>query len=96
VLSAFGSLGFALNLFFVTMLYTPVALHDPTSPRHDALFAPAPAVLYLPVIGSILYLLYTPRLVAQRADLTYLRAGHFLDLLFLTFAPQVSSTTDIR
>lgn len=89
-MSAFGSLGLALNLFFVTMLFTPMALHDDDSLRHDALFSPKPYVLYVPVIGSILLEQALPMLLATRRDLTGFRIAYLGVPVFLAFAPEVS------
>jgi hypothetical protein len=90
VLSAIGSLGYSLSLFFVTILYTPFALHNNDTPRHDALFTPKPAVLYVPVILSLLTLNSLPGLLVKGEDVTLLRVGYIAVPLFLAFAPQVS------
>lgn len=76
-------------MFFVMILFTPVALHDDDTPRHDALFTPHSAVFYVPVIGSLLALQYFPTLLAHRADITLFRVGYLAVPLFLAFAPQV-------
>lgn len=92
VLSALGSLGYALNLFFITVLYTPMAIHSEDTPRHDALFAPKPAVYYVPIILSVLALNTLPTLLGKGEDITLLRYGYLLVPLFLAFAPQVCDT----
>lgn len=89
VLSAIGSLGYALSLFFVTILYTPFAMHNNDTPRHDALFTPKPAVLYVPVILSLLTLNGLPGLLVKNEDITLLRIGYVAVPLFLAFAPQI-------
>jgi hypothetical protein len=93
VLSALGSLGFALNLFFVLVLYTPLALHDDHSTRHDALFTPKAPLLYVPVVGSILLQQFLPYFIARRSDLVVLRSAYFVVPLFLAFAPQIVPPT---
>jgi hypothetical protein len=88
-LSAFGSLGLSLNLFFVLMLFTPMAVHDDDSIRHDALFAPKAIVLYIPVIGALAVEEYLPVLLAHRANLNAFRLVYLGVPLFLAFAPEV-------
>ncbi|KAF2277216.1 uncharacterized protein EI97DRAFT_432814 [Westerdykella ornata] len=89
LLSAMGSLGWALNLFFVLLLYTPMAVHDDGSVRHDTHFAPHPAVLYVPVIGAIALEQSLPMLLARRTDLTLFRIAYVTVPLFLAFAPEI-------
>lgn len=88
-LSAFGSLGLALNLFFITMLFTPLAVHDDQSHRHDALFAPKPSVFYAPVIGAFALEQCLPYLLARRSDLTLFRIAYLSIPMFLAFIPEV-------
>lgn len=92
VLSAVGSLGYALCLFFVTILYTPLTQHNNDTPRHDALFTPKPAVLYVPVILSLVTLNGLPGLLEIHEDITLLRIGYVVVPLFLAFAPQVRNS----
>ena len=89
LLSATGSLGYALNLFFITVLFTPFVTHSDPAPRPDALFAPKPAVYYVPIVASLLLLQDMPRLLAKDVDVALLRFGYFAVPLFLAFAPQV-------
>ncbi|KAJ4288454.1 hypothetical protein N0V90_011689 [Kalmusia sp. IMI 367209] len=88
-LSAIGSLGYALNLFFVIMLYTPLAIHNKDTPRHDALFTPKPAFFYVPVLVSIFALHSLPGQLADNKDVILLRWGYVFVPLFLAFAPQI-------
>lgn len=90
-LSVVGSLGLSLNLFFVTMLFTPLAVHDDQSHRHDALFAPYAYVFYVPVIGAFVLEQSLPYLLARRTDLTLFRIAYLAIPLFLAFIPEVSS-----
>ena len=96
LLSGIGSLGYALNLFFVTMLFTPFAVHDDASPRHDALFTPYPAVFYLPAITSLVVINYLPTLLTRESNVTLLRLGYFAMPIILAFAPQVRLSTILR
>jgi hypothetical protein len=89
-LSAIGSLGYALNLFFITILFTPLVLHNFTD-SEDALFTPKPAVYYVPVIVSFLFLHFLPDFIARGVDIVPLRLGYLGVPLFLAFAPQVHS-----
>lgn len=89
-LSGVSSLGFALNLFFVTMLFTPFAIHDDSSPRHNALFTPEPAAFYIPSILSLLVVNYLPTLFTHNENIKFLRLGYFAMPLTLAFGPQVS------
>ncbi|KAF2010924.1 hypothetical protein BU24DRAFT_48652 [Aaosphaeria arxii CBS 175.79] len=88
-LSLVGSLGYALNLFFVTILFTPVALHSEDTLKHNALFAPKPVFLYTPVVASFVALLYLPTLIAGGANLTAVRIGYYAIPFYLAFAPQI-------
>ncbi|KAF2678038.1 hypothetical protein K458DRAFT_317996 [Lentithecium fluviatile CBS 122367] len=89
VLSAMGSLAYSLCLFFITILYTPLTLHNDETPRQDALFTPKPVVLYVPMILSLLTLSGLPSLLAQNEDVTLLRLGYAAVPMFLAFAPQI-------
>jgi hypothetical protein len=90
ILSAIGSLGYALNLFFITILFTPLVLRN-FSEREDALFTPKPAVYYVPVIVSFLFLHFLPDFIARKVDIVPLRLGYLAVPLFLAFVPQVHS-----
>jgi hypothetical protein len=96
VLGATGSLGYALSLFFVTILYTPLTIHKEDSPLHDALFTPSPVAYYLPISLSALFLYYLPTdLLSRNMDvstLNFLRLGRIAVPLLLAFAPQVRQT----
>lgn len=89
-MGAFGSLGYALSLFFVTMLYTPLTIHSGDTPLHDTLYTPRPAVYWAPIVASLLSLNEFPALVAHRDAFHILRAGYLLVPLFLAFAPQIT------
>ncbi|KAF1952168.1 hypothetical protein CC80DRAFT_479734 [Byssothecium circinans] len=89
VLGAIGSLGYALSLFFVTILYTPLSIHRADSRRHDALFTPKPAVFYVPATLSILGINALPRLLKNNEDVDFLRFGYIAVPLFLAFASQI-------
>ena len=86
VLSAIGSLGYALNLFFIVLLFTPL-VHNAV----DAHFTPKPAVYYVPIVTSFLFLYQLPTLLVKDVDVTFVRLGYIALPLFLAFAPQVSS-----
>lgn len=90
-MSATGSLGYALNLFFIIMLYTPRVMHSDHAPRHDALFTPKPVVFYLTTWVSIFALHTLPGQLKENKDVILLRWGYVLVPLFLAFAPQVGS-----
>ncbi|KAF2026771.1 hypothetical protein EK21DRAFT_73409 [Setomelanomma holmii] len=92
ILGATGSLGYALSLFFVTILYTPLTIHNEDTPLHDALFAPLPVVYFVPTVLSLLYLNWLPDLVSRQVDsggVNYARAGKIVVPLLLAFAPQI-------
>jgi hypothetical protein len=91
-LGATGSLGYALSLFFVTVLYTPLTVHNEDTPRHDALFAPSPVVYFVPILLSLVYLNWLPEILVRSADIgnvNLLRAGKIAVPLLLAFAPKV-------
>ncbi|ORY16469.1 hypothetical protein BCR34DRAFT_476454 [Clohesyomyces aquaticus] len=93
-LSTVGSVGFALSLFFVAILYTPVALYGGNEPStRDALFTPKVAVYAVPIISSFVLLYALPDLIAGGSDITLLRIGYFAVPLFLAFAPQIIPTS---
>ncbi|KAF1914657.1 hypothetical protein BDU57DRAFT_454824 [Ampelomyces quisqualis] len=92
VLGATGSLGYALSLFFVTILYTPLTTHKEDSPLHDALFTPSPVAYYLPIGLSLLFLYYLPDVLPRNLEpgtLDLLRWGKVAVPLLLAFAPQI-------
>jgi hypothetical protein len=93
VLGASGSLAYALSLFFVTILYTPLTVHKENSLLHHALFTPSPVTYYIPVGLSALFLHYLPTdFLARNVDvstLNFLRLGRVAVPLLLAFAPQV-------
>ncbi|KAF1998415.1 hypothetical protein P154DRAFT_251698 [Amniculicola lignicola CBS 123094] len=89
LLSTLGSLGYALNLFFILILFKPFTVHGEDSPRRDALFAPKPAVYYVPVTAAVGLLWYLPRLIDQRANVDPVRFGYVVLPLFLAFAPKI-------
>ncbi|KAF2828008.1 hypothetical protein CC86DRAFT_289927 [Ophiobolus disseminans] len=92
VLGATGSLGYALSLFFVTILYTPLTLHRDDTPLHDALFVPSPLVYYVPIAISLSVLNGLPTILTLKMDpriLSAIRFGNIAVPLFLAFAPQI-------
>ena len=89
-LGAYGSLGYALSLFFVTILYTPLTIHSDETPLQDALFTPRPAVYWTPVVASLLTLNELPKLLVHGDVFRILRVGRVLIPLFLAFAPQIT------
>ncbi|KAF2622480.1 hypothetical protein BU25DRAFT_402482 [Macroventuria anomochaeta] len=89
-LGAFGSLGYALSLFFVAILYTPVTVHNDDTPLHDALFTPRPAVYWAPIVSSLLVLNELPKILLHGDTFRLLRLGYLLTPLFLAFAPQIT------
>jgi hypothetical protein len=92
LLSATGSLGYALSLFFVAILYTPLSLHQDETPLHDALFAPSPTVYYVPIALSLMFLYWLPDFLTMSnppQSIRILRFGYTLVPLFLAFAPMV-------
>jgi hypothetical protein len=95
-LGAFGSLGYALSLFFVIILYTPLAVHNDDTPLHDALFTPRPAVYYTPIVTSLLCLQSFPNLLEHNGDVRVLRIGYLAIPLFLAFATHVCHFIPIR
>ncbi|KAF1922468.1 uncharacterized protein M421DRAFT_426867 [Didymella exigua CBS 183.55] len=90
VLGAYGSLAYALSLFFVTLLYTPTTVHHGETPLDDTLFTPKPAVYWAPIVASLLILNELPKLEAHGDVFRVVRSGYVLTPLFLAFAPQVT------
>ena len=90
LLSATGSLGYALNLFFVLMLYTPVAIHSDANRRRDALFTAKAPVYYVPVLVTFVMIHWFPSIFLAGADISTLRFAYLTVPLFIAFAPQVS------
>lgn len=72
------------------MLFTPLALHHDSTPRHDTLFTPKPVVYYIPVVASLVLEQSLPDLLAHRANLNVFRTAYVAVPMFLAFAPQVS------
>ncbi|KAH8728170.1 hypothetical protein GQ44DRAFT_724696 [Phaeosphaeriaceae sp. PMI808] len=92
ILSSTGSLGYALSLFFVTILYTPLTVHNEDFPLRDALFTPSPVIYYVPIILSLLFLNSLPEILLLKMDvrtLNLLRSGKTAIPLLLAFAPQI-------
>lgn len=89
VLGTFGSLAYALNLFFITMLYAPLARHRVESHQQNALFTPKAVVYSLPIVGSLLLIYLAPLFMMRNSDVTLLRFGYVAFPLYLAFAPQV-------
>ncbi|CAO2652573.1 Nn.00g008560.m01.CDS01 [Neocucurbitaria sp. VM-36] len=89
ILSSLGSLGYALSLFFVTILYTPISQHKDGAPMHDSLFTPLPIVYDLGIVVSVLALNLFPELVKDFGDVRVMRLGYLVMPLFFAFAPQI-------
>ncbi|PVH93166.1 hypothetical protein DM02DRAFT_662229 [Periconia macrospinosa] len=89
ILGALGSLGYALSLFFTTILYTPLSVHSGDSRYDDTLFTPKPAVYYVPIVLSILGINALPTLLKRKEDVDLLRLGYVAVPLFLAFAPKI-------
>ncbi|KAF1844336.1 uncharacterized protein K460DRAFT_317782 [Cucurbitaria berberidis CBS 394.84] len=89
LLSSLGSLGYALSLFFVTILYTPISQQRDGKPLHDTLFTPLPIVYDLGIIISVLSLNLLPELVAEFGDVRVMRLGYLIMPLFFAFAPKI-------
>ncbi|KAJ4376529.1 hypothetical protein N0V86_006642 [Didymella sp. IMI 355093] len=90
LLGAYGSLGYALSLFFVTILYTPTTVHGGEKPIDDTLFTPKPAVYWTPIVASLLILNELPKLEVHGDVFRIIRSGYILTPLFLAFAPQIT------
>lgn len=88
-LSRFGSLGYALNLFLINILFTPTALHNTEKERLDATFTPQPAVYWAPTVLICTSLLYQPKWVTQGVNLSALRVAYLIFPFYLAFAPQI-------
>jgi len=91
LLSSIGSLGYALSLFFITILYTPLTIHHDDTPLHDALFTPHAWVYDTGIVASLLTLNLFPQLVSEFGDKSMLRLGYLAMPVAFAFAPQVSS-----
>lgn len=89
LLSRFSSLGYALNLFLITILFTPTSLHSTEKERLDARFTPRPAVYCVPIVFFCGSLLYQPKLVTQGNALAALKIGYLLFPFYLAFAPKI-------
>ncbi|KAF2124730.1 hypothetical protein P153DRAFT_426291 [Dothidotthia symphoricarpi CBS 119687] len=89
ILSATGSLGYALSLFFVTILYTPLTVHKSDAPLRDALFTPRPAVYDILIVTSLLSLNAFPGFLKQGGDVRFLRLGYLAIPLLFAYAPKI-------
>ena len=49
-LSRFASVGYALSMFLIAILFTPASLHDAERKRMDATFTPRPVVYCGPIL----------------------------------------------
>lgn len=96
LLGSLGSLGYALSLFFVTILYTPISEHNDDTPLHDALFTPSPIVYDVAIGASAIALNLFPELVADYGDTRVTRLVYLAMPLFFAFAPQVCSDSIAR
>ncbi|CAE7031044.1 hypothetical protein P3342_006541 [Pyrenophora teres f. teres] len=89
LLSSIGSLGYALSLFFITILYTPLTIHHNDTPLHDALFTPHAWVYDMGIVASLLTLNLFPQLVSEFGDKSMLRLGYLAMPIAFAFAPQL-------
>ncbi|KAF7450371.1 hypothetical protein A1F99_049870 [Pyrenophora tritici-repentis] len=89
LLSSIGSLGYALSLFFITILYTPLTIHHNDSTLHDALFTPHAWVYDTGIVASLLTLNLFPQLVSEFGDKSMLRLGYLAMPIAFAFAPQL-------
>ncbi|RMZ68660.1 Alpha-mannosyltransferase alg11p [Pyrenophora seminiperda CCB06] len=89
LLSSIGSLGYALSLFFITILYTPLTIHHDDTPLHDALFTPHAWVYDVGIVASLLTLNLFPQLVSEFGDKSMLRLGYLAMPIAFAFAPQL-------
>jgi hypothetical protein len=99
LLGATGSLAYALSLFFVTILYTPTAIHREDTPLHDTLFVPSPGLYYAIIAPSLLLVNGLPTILGLRMDeriVSGLRVGKIAVPMLLAFAPQVRCSHDIQ
>ncbi|CAI6336539.1 unnamed protein product [Periconia digitata] len=89
ILGAIGSLGYALSLFFITMLYTPLSVHSGDNRYDDTLFAPKPVVYNVPIVLSAIGISILPSLLKRNLHDDILRYGYVAVPLFLAFAPKI-------
>ncbi|RYN44261.1 hypothetical protein AA0112_g443 [Alternaria arborescens] len=89
LLSSIGSLGYALSLFFITILYTPLTIHRDDTPLHDALFTPYAFVYDTGIVASLITLNLFPQLVSEFGDKSMMRLGYLTMPLAFAFAPQL-------
>jgi hypothetical protein len=89
LLSSIGSLGYALSLFFITILYTPLTIHHDDTPLHDALFTPYAFVYDTGIVVSLITLNLFPQLVSEFGDKSMMRLGYLTMPLVFAFAPQL-------
>ncbi|KAL5117977.1 hypothetical protein ACEQ8H_004122 [Pleosporales sp. CAS-2024a] len=98
LLGATGSLGYALSLFFITILYTPLTIHQDDTLLHHARFTPSPVVYYLPITASLLFMYCLPTAFREHDFLartlsantiSTLRWGKVAVPMLLAFAPEV-------
>ena len=90
LLGSLGSLGYALSLFFITILYTPVSEHKDDTAVHDALFTPSPIVYDVAIAVSTITLNLFPELVGSYGDVRMTRLVYLAAPMFFAFAPRVS------
>ena len=90
LLGSLGSLGYALSLFFITILYTPVSEHKDDTASHDALFTPSPIVYDVAIAVSTITLNLFPELVGSYGDVRMTRLVYLAAPMFFAFAPRVS------
>ncbi|KAG9191958.1 hypothetical protein G6011_10692 [Alternaria panax] len=86
LLSSIGSLGYALSLFFITILYTPLTIHHHDTPL---LFTPYAFVYDTAIVASLITLNLFPQLVSEFGDKSMMRLGYLTMPLAFAFAPQL-------
>ncbi len=89
LLASLGSLGYALSLFFITILYTPVSEHKDEAELQDSLFTPSPVVYDLAIAMSTIILNLFPELLGSYGDVRMTRLVYLAAPLFFAFAPRV-------
>ncbi|KAF2816545.1 uncharacterized protein BDZ99DRAFT_375830 [Mytilinidion resinicola] len=86
LLSQVGGLSYALNLFFLAMIYTPIPLHRALPPRRDPLWTPKPLVYRVPLLLSFVSLAFMYRNTNSDLAKIALRIGYFALPIYLATA----------
>jgi hypothetical protein len=91
LLSQICGLSYALNLFFLAMIYTPIPLYSTLPPRRDTLWTPRRAVYRVPLVLSLVGLGFAYQNTDNSLASIALRVGYFAVPLYLATAIEVSS-----